>query len=189
MQKVIVAAGVPINAGFWGASGRITELESKNPGDVSWFGGTAVRLIVPDGCREAYIAAIKAQSEWDINNYTVIEKSESIGLEWLVDENGLLKAYFGLEPDHYVLPAGIKKIDIGSFASDSPTTIVLNEDLEEIGSSSIKSNTTNLQEIIIPKSVKYIDRLAVYAHKIYLHRETSCHEQAFWHLSEIIYLD
>lgn len=191
MQKITVAEGVPITYDFWW-NGRIIELESKDPKDVIAFASKSMRLIVPDGCRNAYIAALEAQRTGESKQYIILEKSESIGLEWFVDENGLLRGYFGLNGDHYVLPDGIKRIDGGSFgggAVDSPKTIILNEDLEEIGDHGLNFNYRALDEIRIPKSVKSIGKYGVIAKKIYMYRTTTIDLYGFIDTSNIIYLD
>jgi len=110
MQKTIVAEGVPIGYFFWSCSGRIVEFESKTAQEISYYMGTRKNIIVPDGCRETYIAAMEAQQGKQVTPYyCILEKSESINTEWVIDENGLLKGYFGLEPNHFILPNGIKK--------------------------------------------------------------------------------
>ena len=113
MEKVIVADGVPINNGFWDA-GRIIELESKTAENI-YFRSTRRNIIIPDGCREVYFAAMEAQQAGLSNRQNILEKTESEGLEWVIDGDGLLKSYFGLESQHLVLPSGIKKLDGASF--------------------------------------------------------------------------
>lgn len=188
MQKVIVAEGIPIGAFFWECSGRLVEFESRTAENI-WFNPLRKNIIVPDGCRNIYIAAMEAQREGDSQRYCILEKSEVV--DWHVDDDGLLKGYFGLEKDHFVFPNGIKKIDDFSFggeASITPKTLILNDDLEEIGSYALRFSPA-LEEITIPKSVKYIGEFGVYAYKVYLYYSTQHHEKAFWHMSEFIYCD
>jgi len=191
MQKVIVAEGVPIGYYFWaGASGRIVEFESKTGQEITYYPSTRKNIIVPDGCRELYIAAMEAQEVWLPQMQNILEKSEVT--DWVVDENGLLKGYFGLESEHLVLPEGIKKIDGASLNGGggvNPKTIILNEDLEEIGKNGLTFGwNKSVDEITIPKSVQYIGESAISAKKIFLYRGTICHELAFPG-KEIIYLD
>ncbi|MCL2798391.1 MAG: hypothetical protein FWD58_10135, partial [Firmicutes bacterium] len=112
MEKVTLAKGVPVDDWFWGA-GRIIELESKTAENI-WFKSTQRLIIVPDGCRDVYITAMEKQQQRLSTMHRVVEKTESIGLEWLIDGDGLLKAYFGLQTEHLVFPEGIKKLDGGS---------------------------------------------------------------------------
>jgi len=108
MQKITVAKGIPIDDWFWD-NGRIIEFESKTAKNI-WFRSTQRLIIVPDGCRGAYLAAMEEQRKGMSKSHRVIEKTESIGLEWLIDGEGLLEAYFGLQTEHLVLPEGIKKL-------------------------------------------------------------------------------
>jgi len=189
MQKTIVAAGVPIGYFFWAHCGRIVEFESKTAEEITYYPARRKNLIVPDGSRELYVAAMEKQNPRTIvPHYCILEKSEVV--DWYVDDDGLLKGYFGLDGDKYVFPNGIKKIDAASFGGggDSPKTVILNEDLEEIGKNGLRFG---VDEITIPKSVQYVDEFSVTAkNKIFLYRDTVCHEQAFWpDYAEIIYLD
>ena len=190
IQKLIVEAGVPVTYTLWFSS-RIIELESTDPGEVVIFSGVSVRLIVPDGCRDDYIEAIETQQKGLSIAYCILEKSEVV--DWYVDDDGLLKGYFGLEPDHFVLPSGIKKIDSGSFGggdAGSPKTIILNEDLERIEENGLNFGgyRESIEEIRFPESVKYIGAGVASVKKVYLYRSTEVHERAFGK-AEIIYLD
>ena len=191
MEKLIVADGVPINNGFWDA-GRIIELESKTAENI-YFTASQNNIIVPDGCRETYLTAMEAQQSGRSRYYCVLEKSEAEGLEWLIDEDGLLKGYFGLESQHLVLPSGIKKIDDNSIIGGGgiwPETIVLNEDLEEIADYGLNFRPSYhaLDEITIPKSVQYLGKRSISTRKIYLYRSTVCHEDMLYG-KEVVYLD
>ncbi len=190
--KSVVADGVPITYHFWtGGTGRIREFESRNP-ESMYFSEVLIQhnIIVPDGCRESYITAIEKQKEGLSRRYCVQEKTKAV--DWCVDEDGLLKGYFGLESDHYVLPNGIKKIDVLSFGGGGgdPKAITLNDDLEEIADDGLNfgSYREPLEEIIFSESVKYIGARVGPVKKVYLYRNTEIHEKAFWNV-EIIYLD
>jgi len=165
LQKIIAADGVKIDYYFWWQT-RLYELEAKNPENM-YFVSTRRNIIVPDGCREAYIAAITKQYG-GAKQFCILEKSESLGTEWVVDDDGLLKGYFGLDGENYVLPNGIKKLDAVSFWSggERPKTITLNEDLEEIETGGLHFGKL-IDEIQIPKSVKYIGNQAISAKKYF----------------------
>jgi len=109
---------------------------------------------------------------------------------WYV-RDGVLIRYFGLEPDHYVLPQGVKKVKEGSFRPwDKPKTITLNEDLEEIGERTFQYSYGGDDGLIIPKSVKYIGEYGCSGlRKVHLYRSTETHIRAFGTNTEIIYLD
>jgi len=188
LQKIIVADGVKIDYEFW-FHARLYELEAKNP-EGFYFASVRRNIIVPDGCREAYMEVITKQYG-GAKQFCILEKSESLDTEWVVDDDGLLKGYFGLDGENYVLPSGIKKLDAASFRSGSerPKTITLNEDLEEIGKYGVRFG---VDEIKIPQSVKFIDTFGVSAkNKIYLYRDTVCAENAFFSQvpPQLIYLD
>ena len=93
--------------------------------------------------------------------FCILEKTESIGVDWVVDDEGVLQCYFGVESDNLVLPDGIKKIS-GDWGGGTPKTVVLNEDLEEIGDYGLSFNFyCAIDEIRIPKSVKSIGKYGV----------------------------
>jgi len=183
---------VPVDYWFWssGGSGRITEFESKTAQKITSYPARRKNLIVPDGSRELYVAAMEKQNPRTIvPHYCILEKSEVV--DWYVDEDGLLKGYFGLDGDNYVLPSGIKKIDAASFGGgDSPKTVILNEDLEEIGEFGLRFYQL-MDEVTIPKSVKYVGKQAISAKKIYLYRDTFWEDADRFALydREVIYLD
>ena len=192
VQKVIVAEGLSVS--FLTPLARIVEFECRNAANIDFRTMTVRNIIVPNGARDIYTAAIVAQRVGGMSGFTVLEKSESIGAEWIVDDEGLLLAYFGLEPHHLVLPTNIRKIGSGSFNLMSPQTIILNEGLEWIGLHALAfaSSAPRLQTIKIPRSVQYIEfgltldgtaaawgSPAIPAHYIYLYRNTTINYSLF----------
>lgn len=203
MQRIIIAEGVLIGNSFWRSElSRITEFESTTAQltflEAQYFprpeNQRTRNIIVPDGCRDIYLARMKEQKEWLPSKYLIMEKSESLNSDWLVDDDGLLLGYFGVDGDNYVFDTGIKKIGYSSFIKgvskrDRPKAITLNEDLEEIEASGLMFPDV-IDEIWIPKSVKYIGSSGIRNfNKVYLYRATELNEYAVIQGAELIYLD